>query len=238
MKTRADPEPDRGLGGGGPPWRPRAGAGRPRRRSRHVRCPAAVPGGPRPGRLRETWPPFFEWQAHGASFAIESLEVTAGTDVAFAYALLRCGTEEEFAENPDQRLRLTVGLRKVDGRWIVTHEHHSFSDDRAEADQLKCWAPRTAEVEWSRVRPAGNQPDGSPRLERRLDGRSLHSVGDQKFRAIPSARVAPVEAGEAAIHADHPDDLQLDELPGATSLVRFDLWEQRMTMIVRLRRPR
>ena len=78
----------------------------------------------------ETWPPFFEWQAAGASFAIESLEVTAGTDVAFAFALLRCGTEEEFAENPDQRLRLSVGLRKVDGRWTVTHEHHSFSDDR------------------------------------------------------------------------------------------------------------
>ena len=81
----------------------------------------------------KTWPPFFEWQALGASFAVESLEVTAGTDVAFAFALLRCGTEEEFADNPDQRLRLTVGLCKVDGRWIVTHEHHSFSDDRAQS---------------------------------------------------------------------------------------------------------
>ena len=79
----------------------------------------------------ETWPPFFEWQAAGASFTIESLEVTAGTDVAFAVALLRCGTDEEFAENPDRRLRLTVGLRKVDGRWVVTHEHHSFPFDRS-----------------------------------------------------------------------------------------------------------
>ena len=57
--------------------------------------------------------------------------MTAGTDVAYAFALLRCGTAEEFAENPDQRLRLTFGLRKVDGRWLVSHEHHSFSDDRA-----------------------------------------------------------------------------------------------------------
>ena len=53
------------------------------------------------------------------SFEIESLDVTAGTDVAFAYALLRCGTPEEFAENPDKRLRLTIGLRKEDGRWVV-----------------------------------------------------------------------------------------------------------------------
>jgi len=38
---------------------------------------------------RETWPPFFEWLASGAVFRIESLDVAAGTDVAFAYALLR-----------------------------------------------------------------------------------------------------------------------------------------------------
>src|SRR5687767_9650560 len=46
---------------------------------------------------RETWPPFFEWQARGASFEIVSLEVTAGEDVAFAHALLRCGMPEELA---------------------------------------------------------------------------------------------------------------------------------------------
>jgi ketosteroid isomerase-like protein len=39
---------------------------------------------------RETWPPFFTWQASGASFEIVSLDVTAGDDVAYAYALLRC----------------------------------------------------------------------------------------------------------------------------------------------------
>ena len=77
---------------------------------------------------RATWPPFFEWQASGATFEILELDVTAGDDVAFAHALLRCGTSEEFEEHPEHRLRLTVGLRKVDGRWVVTHEHHSFPD--------------------------------------------------------------------------------------------------------------
>jgi uncharacterized protein (TIGR02246 family) len=75
---------------------------------------------------RETWPPFFTWQANGASFEIESLEVTAGDEVAYAHALLRCGTPEELAGNPDNRLRLTLGLRRQDGRWVVAHEHHSF----------------------------------------------------------------------------------------------------------------
>ncbi|TDD68895.1 SgcJ/EcaC family oxidoreductase [Jiangella aurantiaca] len=75
---------------------------------------------------RETWPPFFQWQAQGARFEIESLDITAGDNVAFAFALLRCGMPEELAANPANRLRLTLGLRKEHGRWVVAHEHHSF----------------------------------------------------------------------------------------------------------------
>jgi uncharacterized protein (TIGR02246 family) len=77
---------------------------------------------------RQTWPPFFEWQARGASFEIVSLDVTAGDEVAYAFALLRCGTQQELAEHPENRLRLTIGLRKENGRWVVAHEHHSFAD--------------------------------------------------------------------------------------------------------------
>ena len=76
---------------------------------------------------RETWPPFFEWQqAQSASFEIVSLDVTAGDEVAYAHALLRCGTPQELAEDPDNRLRLTFGLRKEHARWVVAHEHHSY----------------------------------------------------------------------------------------------------------------
>ena len=49
-------------------------------------------------------------------------------EVALGFALLRCGSQQELAENPALRLRLTVGLRKQQGRWVVTHEHHSFPD--------------------------------------------------------------------------------------------------------------
>jgi uncharacterized protein (TIGR02246 family) len=76
---------------------------------------------------RETWPPFFEWQRRGASFEIIELDVTVGGDVAFAWALLRCGTPEELERDPASRLRLSIGLRREDGRWVVAHEHHSFA---------------------------------------------------------------------------------------------------------------
>ena len=78
---------------------------------------------------RRSWPQFFEWQAGGATFDIVDMDISAGSDVAFAHMLLRCGTAQDFADDPDRRLRLTVGLRKDNGRWTVTHEHHSFAID-------------------------------------------------------------------------------------------------------------
>ncbi|MFJ6095221.1 YybH family protein [Williamsia muralis] len=80
------------------------------------------------GAYTAVWPDFFRWQDSGAAFDIESLDVTAGVDVAFATALVRCGTPDDLARDPQQRLRLTIGLRKLGGRWTVTHEHHSFAD--------------------------------------------------------------------------------------------------------------
>ena len=76
---------------------------------------------------RETWPPFFRALTEGmAAFDITELLVTADDKVAFATALLRCGSREELAKDDRSRLRLTIGLRKVDGYWKIAHEHHSF----------------------------------------------------------------------------------------------------------------
>src|SRR4051794_28312399 len=51
---------------------------------------------------RASWPPFFEWQAQGSTFDIESLTVRAGAETAYAYALLRCGTDADLSAQPDQ----------------------------------------------------------------------------------------------------------------------------------------
>jgi len=96
---------------------------------------------------RESWPEFFEWQASGALFEIESLDITAGTEVAFAFALLRCGTPEHFERNPEERLRLTIGLRKVDGRWTITHEHHPFADETT-SQEISAAEVRAVHEDW------------------------------------------------------------------------------------------
>ena len=73
-----------------------------------------------------TWPPFFEWQASGATFELDDLRIVAGTDVAYAYALVWCGTPDELAERPQRRLRISFGLQRLNGVWVIQHEHHSF----------------------------------------------------------------------------------------------------------------
>lgn len=76
---------------------------------------------------RDCWPAFFEFQAGGGTFDIDELEIVAGADVAYAYALLQCDTPGGRAAHPARRLRLTFGLRKEGGRWVIAHEHHSFT---------------------------------------------------------------------------------------------------------------
>jgi ketosteroid isomerase-like protein len=69
----------------------------------------------------KTWDFFFANPKGQISFVPHELEVTAGEDVAFASCLVRCdGTSGGHVD-----LRLTVGLRKIDDEWTITHEHHS-----------------------------------------------------------------------------------------------------------------
>lgn len=75
---------------------------------------------------RETWELFYRYGAPGPEvFVIEDLEITAGQDVAFAFGLLRIGGSEQAV------CRLTLGLQKHAGRWLIRHEHHSAPQDLA-----------------------------------------------------------------------------------------------------------
>src|SRR4029078_13633332 len=76
---------------------------------------------------RDSWHGFFKWlENESGAFEIVRLDVTASETVAFATALLRCGTKASLARDDTARLRLTGGLRTIDGGWNIAHEHHSF----------------------------------------------------------------------------------------------------------------
>jgi ketosteroid isomerase-like protein len=67
---------------------------------------------------RKTWELFFANNRGGTgSFEVTDLHITASDTVAYCHALLKIF---------DSTARLTMGLRKVRGQWLVAHEHHSY----------------------------------------------------------------------------------------------------------------
>jgi uncharacterized protein (TIGR02246 family) len=74
---------------------------------------------------RKTWDSFFAHSKDPVPFDITEMSVTAGADVAFAVATMHCAEPSADGKFKGLYVRLTAGLRKIGGRWIITHEHHS-----------------------------------------------------------------------------------------------------------------
>ena len=73
----------------------------------------------------DSWPQFFAASPTPPVFEVRELEVTAGSEVAFAVALMRCIVIENGAAS-DLDFRLTIGFHKIGGQWMFVHEHHSI----------------------------------------------------------------------------------------------------------------
>ena len=67
--------------------------------------------------MKKSWELFFAWSHYLVVFEITELSVTAGTDVAFAAALMRCAGTDAGGRDVELGFRLTIGLSK--GRRAV-----------------------------------------------------------------------------------------------------------------------
>jgi len=70
----------------------------------------------------EEWLPTFQGPI---GYEIRDLNITAGDGVAFCHSLNRISGTRTNGEQTDVWVRATVGLRKIDGKWMITHEHLS-----------------------------------------------------------------------------------------------------------------
>ena len=73
-----------------------------------------------------TWELFFSCVKKPVAFDFRDIEITAGEDVAFAAAIGNCVNIDRKGNHEPLEFRLTMGLRKIDGRWRIMHEHHSL----------------------------------------------------------------------------------------------------------------
>jgi uncharacterized protein (TIGR02246 family) len=74
---------------------------------------------------RKNWEEWFaSWQGP-IGYEIRDLSITVGDDVAFSHSLNRISGKRTDGEETDVWVRVTAGYRKVDGKWMVAHEHIS-----------------------------------------------------------------------------------------------------------------
>lgn len=62
-------------------------------------------------------------------YEIRDLSITTGDDVAFCHSLNHVNGTKTDGGEIDMWWRATVCYRKIDGRWIVVHEHNSVPFD-------------------------------------------------------------------------------------------------------------
>ena len=75
---------------------------------------------------RKTWDLFYSMQREPILFDLLRMDVVAGADVAFVAAVMNCEEKLENGNWAKFKFRLTVGLRKIEGKWTILHEHHSI----------------------------------------------------------------------------------------------------------------
>ncbi len=74
----------------------------------------------------EEWLPSFQGPV---GYEIRDLSINTGDDVAFCHSLNRISGTRTNGEQTDVWARATIGFRRIDGKWMVTHEHVSVPFD-------------------------------------------------------------------------------------------------------------
>jgi ketosteroid isomerase-like protein len=134
-----------------------------------------------------TWDFFFANPRGPITFRAKEMHVEAGEDVAFASCLMRCeGTSAGVID-----FRLTTGLRKVDGEWVIVHEHHSVP-----TVEERFIGPGAGDAAASRQADEAASGDGPGRARggQKPSGNGRRTPGERR----PAAR----QRNERALHDD------------------------------------
>lgn len=79
--------------------------------------------------VRERAEEWFSLYRGPIGYEIRDLSITTGDDVAFCHYLYRVSGTTTDGGEVDMWVRATVCYRKIDGTWMITHEHNSVPFD-------------------------------------------------------------------------------------------------------------
>jgi uncharacterized protein (TIGR02246 family) len=75
------------------------------------------------------WQELFESYQNSIYYDVRDLNITADDDVAFSHSLNRISGMMKNGQQTDRWLRWTACYRKINGKWLIVHEHVSVPVD-------------------------------------------------------------------------------------------------------------
>ena len=75
--------------------------------------------------MRRNWEDWFPTFQGPVGYEMRDLNITTGDDVAFCHSLNRISGTRTNGERTDVWVRATICYRRIDGKWMVMHEHVS-----------------------------------------------------------------------------------------------------------------
>jgi len=90
---------------------------------------------------RKNWMDVFATYQRPLDYEIRDLSIAVSGDVAFAYSLNRISGALKNRNKVEQWLRWTVCFRKLDGNWLIVHDHVSVPADFATGKALLNLSP-------------------------------------------------------------------------------------------------
>jgi ketosteroid isomerase-like protein len=79
---------------------------------------------------RKTWRDWLDTLEGPIAYVLHDLAICAGDAVAFTHGLVHMVAMQKRGRSGDGWLRWTAGWRKIDGAWLVVHEHVSAPFER------------------------------------------------------------------------------------------------------------
>ncbi len=92
-------------------------------------------------RKRQAWLAAFALYSGGFSYEVNELDVTAQGDLAFVHSLNHVIGTLANGHATDMWVRWTACLRRIDGAWLIVHDHVSVPVDLARGQAIQNLRP-------------------------------------------------------------------------------------------------
>ena len=81
------------------------------------------------GAYKKDWVDFFATLPGPVDFKLTDLDITVGGDVAYSHSIQHVTSTDKAGKKTELTVRVTDGYKKVNGQWLISHEHVSVPVD-------------------------------------------------------------------------------------------------------------